>query len=352
MQMPAQALLRAPARVDEVVAVVDQQLQLAVDPLVRPRPAQVRLTERRTRDRQRVDRVGLAARAAGSPLRHRQLRRHPHQLLTNAQKLPLQPAGQLPAVLDRPQPLAVERLRPAKQLVAANLDQLLSERAARFVDGDRGHRALVYVQSDHDHLHRLQAVGGDRRADRPQSRPDGHAPIRSRSTVSVGGGDTTLGSQTKSTFGLESAAADETLQAIGRGHSGDDDIEFRNVPRRPPIPSMGHKTPRLTGTMRWWKPEKGYGRITGDDDYVYFVPFSDIVPDGGDYRKLREGQRVEFDWRGRLAANDRKHASNVRPIRCASLLPVRRARAFLGCTELHARMHEPKTASQMLEAHL
>jgi hypothetical protein len=30
--------------------------------------------------------------------------------------------------------------------------------------------------------------------------------------------------------------------------------------------------------------------------------------------ELYEGQRVEFEWRGARAANDRKHASNVRPI--------------------------------------
>jgi hypothetical protein len=41
------------------------------------------------------------------------------------------------------------------------------------------------------------------------NRGEAHAPIRSRSTVSVGGGDTTLESQTnESTFGIESAAAD------------------------------------------------------------------------------------------------------------------------------------------------
>ena len=35
------------------------------------------------------------------------------------------------------------------------------------------------------------------------------------------------------------------------------------------------KPPRvLTGTVRWWKDEKGYGRITGDDGYIYFSHFS------------------------------------------------------------------------------
>ena len=68
----------------------------------------------------------------------------------------------------------------------------------------------------------------------------------------------------------------------------------------------------LTGTVRWWDEAKGYGRITGDDDYVYFAHFSDIV--GDSYPDLKDGQRVEFDWRGRLAANSRKHASSVRVI--------------------------------------
>lgn len=31
----------------------------------------------------------------------------------------------------------------------------------------------------------------------------------------------------------------------------------------------------LTGTVRWWSDEKGFGRITGDDGYVYFCHFSD-----------------------------------------------------------------------------
>jgi len=70
----------------------------------------------------------------------------------------------------------------------------------------------------------------------------------------------------------------------------------------------------LSGTVRWWKGDKGYGRITGDDDYVYFAHFSDIVSGAPGYIELREGQRVEFEWRGGLAANDRRHANNVRLI--------------------------------------
>jgi cold shock CspA family protein len=77
---------------------------------------------------------------------------------------------------------------------------------------------------------------------------------------------------------------------------------------------MGTETERLTGTVRWWKSEKGYRRITGDDDDIYFVHFPDIATERPGDRELYEGQRVEFEWRGARAANDRKHANNVRPI--------------------------------------
>ncbi len=51
-----------------------------------------------------------------------------------------------------------------------------------------------------------------------------------------------------------------------------------------------------TGTVRWFKEEKGYGRITADDGEVLFVHFSDIVAEG--YRMLVADQRVQFVWRG------------------------------------------------------
>jgi hypothetical protein len=81
---------------------------VAIDRLVRPRPAQSRLAKRGSGNRERVDRVGLTACAAGAPLRDGQLWRHAHQLLADTEELPLEPAGQLSAVLDRPEALAVE----------------------------------------------------------------------------------------------------------------------------------------------------------------------------------------------------------------------------------------------------
>ena len=174
---------------------VDQQLDLAVALLVRPRPAQVRLPQRRPCDRERVDRVRLPARPSGAPLRHGQLRRHPHQVLADTEQLPLEPAGELAAVLDRPQPLPVERAGPAEQLVASNRNRLLRPAAVRpRRPRPRSPTACerpVRSRSSRSPPLPLGATG--ERTD--LTRGSSHAPIRSRSTVSDGGGDTTLGSQ-------------------------------------------------------------------------------------------------------------------------------------------------------------
>ena len=50
---------------------------------------------------------------------------------------------------------------------------------------------------------------------------------------------------------------------------------------------------RERGLVRWFKADKGYGRITSDEFHdVLFVHFSSIV--GAGYRELEEGQVVEF----------------------------------------------------------
>jgi CspA family cold shock protein len=64
------------------------------------------------------------------------------------------------------------------------------------------------------------------------------------------------------------------------------------------------------GTVRWYKDEKGYGRITADDGEVLFVHFSGIVADG--FRTLSEGQRVSFAWRGGVVDHGRHVAEDVR----------------------------------------
>ena len=50
----------------------------------------------------------------------------------------------------------------------------------------------------------------------------------------------------------------------------------------------------MTGIVKWFNDEKGYGFITPDDGSGdVFVHFSAIVADG--YKKLLEGQKVTFE---------------------------------------------------------
>ncbi|HBY94108.1 MAG: cold-shock protein [Ardenticatenaceae bacterium] len=50
---------------------------------------------------------------------------------------------------------------------------------------------------------------------------------------------------------------------------------------------------RLTGTVKWFNGEKGFGFITPDNGQKdVFVHFSAIQSEG--FRNLDEGQRVEF----------------------------------------------------------
>jgi CspA family cold shock protein len=48
-----------------------------------------------------------------------------------------------------------------------------------------------------------------------------------------------------------------------------------------------------TGTVKWFNAEKGYGFISREGGADVFVHFSAI--EGGGYRSLEEGQRVEFE---------------------------------------------------------
>jgi CspA family cold shock protein len=53
---------------------------------------------------------------------------------------------------------------------------------------------------------------------------------------------------------------------------------------------------RVTGTVKWFNDEKGFGFITRDDGQKdVFVHHSAIRQPNGGFRSLSEGQRVEFD---------------------------------------------------------
>jgi CspA family cold shock protein len=49
----------------------------------------------------------------------------------------------------------------------------------------------------------------------------------------------------------------------------------------------------MTGTVKWFNGEKGYGFITGEDGKEVFAHFSQIKSEG--YKSLQEGQKVSYD---------------------------------------------------------
>ncbi len=52
---------------------------------------------------------------------------------------------------------------------------------------------------------------------------------------------------------------------------------------------------RVTGTVKWFNPAKGYGFISGEGGRDLFVHYSAIQDSAGGFRTLNEGDVVEFD---------------------------------------------------------
>ena len=64
----------------------------------------------------------------------------------------------------------------------------------------------------------------------------------------------------------------------------------------------------MTGTVKWFNAEKGFGFIQNDDGSDdLFVHFSAIQADG--YKSLNEGQRVSFE-----SEVDPKNSSKMRAV--------------------------------------
>ncbi len=49
----------------------------------------------------------------------------------------------------------------------------------------------------------------------------------------------------------------------------------------------------MTGTVKWFNNQKGYGFISDSEGNDVFVHYSRIVTDG--FKSLEEGQAVEFE---------------------------------------------------------
>ena len=63
------------------------------------------------------------------------------------------------------------------------------------------------------------------------------------------------------------------------------------------------------GTVKWFKDDKGYGFIAGEDGVEVFVHFSAIQGEG--FKSLSEGQKVAYDVQ---QGPKGLQAVNVRPV--------------------------------------
>ena len=156
VQVPLQRVVQGHARADETLAMVDEQPD--VELRARQRRGRQGLDagcQRGPGNRHRVDLIALAALAAGAPRAGHQSRGDANHTLTTADQKPLQRAGDMPAVLQRPHPLAIKTARPEHQRrepAGTDRDRLVAEHlAGRCVDGGDGVRALVGVRPEHDH---------------------------------------------------------------------------------------------------------------------------------------------------------------------------------------------------------
>ncbi len=159
VQVPAQAALVIGAGANEVLAMVEQQLdlhRLLVE--IGGRQVLDSLLQRRPGDVGGVDRIGLATLARALARFAHQFRGDPDDPLAVCDQEALQAAGDVPAVLDRPDPLGVQAASPVEVLGEAGLaggrSQLVDQLAGAVCHRYRGVGVFVGVRSDHNHSHR------------------------------------------------------------------------------------------------------------------------------------------------------------------------------------------------------
>ena len=114
--MPEQVVVERDAHPNEPFAVIDQQPDVELDAgqLGDRQPVQA-FAQRRPGDGDRVDAVGLAAIAAGAALAGHQPRRDANDALAVDEQKPLEGARDVPAVLQRPDPLVAQAARPVQR---------------------------------------------------------------------------------------------------------------------------------------------------------------------------------------------------------------------------------------------
>ena len=133
--MPLQRVVQRHALADQSLAVIDQQPQIQLRAVqLRGRQRVQPFAQRRPGDRDRVDAVGLPAPASAPTRVGHQPRRDPQNPLAAADQKPLKGPRDMPAVLDRPNPLAAQATRPLQQrreASGADLDRLLAHQLSR-----------------------------------------------------------------------------------------------------------------------------------------------------------------------------------------------------------------------------
>jgi hypothetical protein len=192
VQMPQQGAVELHAMANESLAVVDEQPQIELGPLqVRGREGLQAFLQRDAGDVERVDGIRLAALTGAAARVRGQMGRDPQHPLAALDQKPLQRPRDVPAVLKRPHPLAVEAARPHQQRAepaTTDRDGLLAHQLAGN-RGDRGDRVrpLVGVRAKHDHDPRpsCSSLQGGRLADTACWRRC-HASIKSRQTSPTG----------------------------------------------------------------------------------------------------------------------------------------------------------------------
>ena len=157
MQLPAQVVDQPRARADQALPMIDKQPDIKLDTgQLRDRERLDSVTDRRTGDRDRIDRIGLAALPHTVTRAGCQLRRDSHHPLPARQEKPLERPRHVPAILKRPHALAAHPARPPQQILkrmTSGAHRAIRKHPACRLLQRRGRvRGLVRVRPDHDHL--------------------------------------------------------------------------------------------------------------------------------------------------------------------------------------------------------